>query len=559
MPDDTEVGSERRRRFLKYLTATAGAGSLAGCFGGEEAGTPTSGGATDQGGQTDSGQDGSSESGGASFTYALGSQPVNLSWWKAYDDITNPITVHLYDTLLEFNRPDMELTPALAKDWTIDDPTHYVYNLREGVTLHNGDEMTVDDVVASANLTTSSEASSPLAWMLSSVDSYNKVDDYTLEIVLSEPDATFQYVPATQAMGIAPKAAIDEKGTDLGQEPVGSGPFKFENWQSGSQVTLSRFEEYWDDDLPNLDEVTFQIVPGGTGRLTGLRQGDFHGSHSLSTDQYSVVEQMQNVDLHRTTSFQTTFQVMNLEMEPFDNPTVRRAINFATDTKAITESVVGKYGTPAISMLPENMFGHVTPDDLEYGGYQYDPDRARSMLDEAGLTGDPRFEFTLMTTNATFLRKPSIIMQEQLGEVGIKVNINQVEQSKMLSVSRAPLDEHPGMITSWWASDFPDPGGILNPVFHSDFIVPDGNNWFGYSNPDVDELLNTLRTSVDQAEREQAAKEANKLIVDDAPAVFMVHPDTTRALNQNVQNFEGAMPSFVTHFNTFLRDVALEQ
>ncbi|MFC6987926.1 hypothetical protein ACFQJD_19000 [Haloplanus sp. GCM10025708] len=115
------------------------------------------------------------------------------------------------------------------------------------------------------------------------------------------------------------------------------------------------------------------------------------------------------------------------------------------------------------------------------------------------------------------------------------------------------------MITSWWASDFPDPGGILNPVFHSDFIVPDGNNWFGYSNPDVDELLNTLRTSVDQAEREQAAKEANKLIVDDAPAVFMVHPDTTRALNQNVQNFEGAMPSFVTHFNTFLRDVALEQ
>ncbi|MFC6987925.1 ABC transporter substrate-binding protein [Haloplanus sp. GCM10025708] len=438
MPDDTEVGSERRRRFLKYLTATAGAGSLAGCFGGEEAGTPTSGGATDQGGQTDSGQDGSSESGGASFTYALGSQPVNLSWWKAYDDITNPITVHLYDTLLELNRPDMELTPALAKDWTIDDPTHYVYNLREGVTLHNGDEMTVDDVVASANLTTSSEASSPLAWMLSSVDSYNKVDDYTLEIVLSEPDATFQYVPATQAMGIAPKAAIDEKGTDLGQEPVGSGPFKFENWQSGSQVTLSRFEEYWDDDLPNLDEVTFQIVPGGTGRLTGLRQGDFHGSHSLSTDQYSVVEQMQNVDLHRTTSFQTTFQVMNLEMEPFDNPTVRRAINFATDTKAITESVVGKYGTPAISMLPENMFGHVTPDDLEYGGYQYDPDRARSMLDEAGLTGDPRFEFTLMTTNATFLRKPSIIMQEQLGEVGIKVNINQVEQSKMLSVSRAP-------------------------------------------------------------------------------------------------------------------------
>lgn len=559
MLEDGDLGDERRRKLLKAMSAAAGTTLVAGCSGGGGGeSTDGGGGESTDGGSSGSGS-GSGKHGGT-MTFALGDSPRNLSYWQSYDTITNNLTAQIWDSLLEYSEPEMELNPALAEEWTAEDETTFVYNLREGVTFHDGSEMTADDVIASAKLTLRDEAKSPLAWMFSSVDSFNKVDEYTVRVDLSEPDAAFQFVPATTAWSVAPKSKIEEMGTDLAQDPIGAGPFKLEEWKSGNYVEISRFEDYWDDDLPYLDGARFEIVPNGTSRITGLKNGNYGGTNDIPIDQLSVLDNINNVELYTVTSFQTSFVVFNTTKEPFGNADVRRALSYAVDTEAITESTIGEFGTDATSMLPSNLIGHVEPSDLEYDGFPYEPETARSMLDEAGYTGEPRFETTLLTPKDTVRQKPALAIQEDLSDINVKVNVREVSTSEYIESfwGETDMSKREPMQMGLWASDFPSPDAILTPLFRSGQLPP-GNNWFAYQNQEVDQLLQQFKTTLDTEKRAQFAKQANRIIVDDAPGIWIFHPDTTKAFNSKYRGYDGQVPAFVTYFTTFLRDMYMSE
>lgn len=549
------MNSENRREFVKMLAGATGATALAGCTGGDDSGSGDSS-------DTEADSSGSSDSDrqGGTMTFALGDSPRNLSYWQSYDTITNNLTAQIWDGLLEYSEPDMELQPALAADWTAEDQTTFIYELREGVTFHDGSEMTADDVIASANLTLSDEAQSPLAWMFSSVDSFEKIDDYTVQVNLSEPDAAFQFVPATTAWGVAPESKIEEMGTDLAQDPVGAGPFQLEEWNSGNYVEISSHDDYWDDGLPYLDSARFEIVPNGTSRITGMQNGDYGGTNDIPIDQLSVLDGLDNVDLYSVTSYQTSFVVFNSTKEPFGDADVRRALSYAIDTEGITESTIGQYGSHATSMLPENMMGHVTPDDLEYDGFPYDPETARSMLDDAGYTGSPRFETTLLTPKDTVRQKPALAIQENLSQINVSVNLKEVSTSQYVESfwGETDMSNREPMQMGLWASDFPSPDAILTPLFRSEQLPP-GNNWFAYENEEVDELVQQFKTTLDTDERAEYAKQANQLIVDEAPGVWIFHPDTTKAFNTKFGGYGGQIPAFVTYFSSFLRDMYIEE
>ncbi|MFD1634530.1 ABC transporter substrate-binding protein [Haloplanus ruber] len=557
MTDTGNVHESGRRRVLKMLSVAAGTTTLAGCTGGDDE--------SGDGGAESSSSDGSSggsSSGkhGGSMTFALGGSPTNLSYWQSYDTVTNNLTTQIWDSLLEYSEPDMELQPALAESWEAPDDTTYVYELREGVTFHDGSEMTADDVIASANLTLRDEAKSPLAWMFGAVDNFEKVDDYTVQVNMSEVDASFKYVPATTAWSVAPKSAIEEMGTDLAQDPIGAGPFQLEEWQSGNYVRISRHDDYWDGDLPYLDEAMFQVVPNGTSRITGMQNGEFGGTNDIPIDQLSVLDQIDDVELHTATSFQTSHLAFNCMEGPFSNVEVRRATSYAVDTQAITESTVGEYGSHATSMLPEGMMGHVTPDDLEYDGFPYDPEAARQLLDDAGFTGSPRFEATLMTPQDTVRQKPAVAIQQYLSEVGIDVSVDKVSYSTYVDTiwGEEDFSARPDMQMTLWASDYPSPDAIIRPLFDSEQLPP-SNNWFGYQNEEVDQLLQQFKTTLDTEQRAQYAKQANQMVVDEAPGIWVFHPDTTKAFNTKFEGYNGQVPAFVTYFTTFLRDMYISE
>ncbi|MGQ4557610.1 ABC transporter substrate-binding protein [Halobellus sp. GM3] len=536
------------------LAGAASASALAGCTG-DDGSDATSGGS-----DTDSESTSTGGRGGGTMTFALGDSPRNLSYWQSYDTITNNLTAQIWDSLLEYSEPDMELQPALAESWAAEDETTFVYELREGVVFHDGSEMTADDVIASAELTLRDEAQSPLAWMFDSVDSFEKVDEYTVQVNLSEPDAAFKFVPATTAWGVAPQSQIEERGTDLAQNPVGAGPFTLEEWRSGNYIEISRHGDYWDEGLPYLDGARFEIVPNGTARITGMQNGDYGGTNDVPIDQLSVLDGLDNVDLYTVTSFQTSFVVFNSTKEPFGNADVRRALSYAVDTESITQSTIGEYGAHATSMLPENMMGHVTPDDLEYDGFPYDPERAASMLDDAGYTGSPRFETTLLTPKDTVRQKPALVIQENLAEIDVTVNLREVSTSQYVESfwGETDMSEREPMQMGLWASDFPSPDAILTPLFRSEQLPP-GNNWFAYENEEVDALIQQFKTTLDTDERAAYAKQANQLIVDEAPGIWLFHPDTTKAFNTKFGGYDGQIPAFVTYFSSFLRDMYIEE
>lgn len=558
MSEQDEGDDQRQRRhFLKVVGGVAGTQLVAGCAGGDDGGGTTGGTGTDSAngaGGTATGKH------GGRMTFALGGSPRNLSYWQSYDTITNNLTAQIWDSLLEYSEPDMKLTPSLAKDWTAEDKTTFVYDLRKGVTFHDGSEMTADDVIASAKLTLRPEAKSPLAWMFSSVESFEKIDDYTVQVNLSTPNAAFKFVPATLAWGVAPKAQIEKKGTDLAQDPVGAGPFKLEEWKSGNYVKVSRHEDYWDDDLPYLDGATFRVVPNGTSRISGMKTGNYGGTNDIPIDQLSVLDKLNNVDLSTVTSFQTSFVVFNTTKKPFDNPDVRRALSYAADTRAAAKSTVGQYGSHAISMLPKNMMGHVKPESLEYDGFPYKPEKAKQMLDEAGLTGNPRFETTLLTPKDTIRLKPALAIQQDLSEIGVKVNLKKVSTSAYIEAfwGESDMSKREPMQMGLWASDFPSPDAILKPLFKSNQLPP-GNNWFAYQNQKVDELITKFTQTLDPQERAKYARQAMQIIVDDAPGIWVVHPDTTKAFNTKFKGYDGQVPAFVTYFTTFLRDMYIKQ
>ena len=536
------------------LAGATGASALAGCTGSDDSGD---GGTGDDESGSDSTE--ASDRHGGTMTFALSDSPRNLSYWQSYDTITNNLTVQIWDSLLEYSEPDMELQPALAESWNAQDQTTFVYELREGVTFHDGSEMTADDAIASAQLTLRDEAQSPLAWMFSSVDTFEKIDEYTVQVNLSEPDAAFQFVPATTAWSVAPQAQIEEMGTDLAQDPVGAGPFQLEEFQSGNYIEISRHDDYWDGDLPYLDGARFEIVPNGTARITGMQNEDYGGANNIPIDQLSVLDGLDNVDLYSVTSFQTSFVVFNSTKEPFGDVDVRRALSYAIDTESITESTVGQYGSPATSMLPENLMGHVEPEDLEYDGFPYDPDTARSMLDDAGYTGSPRFETTLLTPQDTVRQKPALSIQANLAEINVDVNLREVSTSEYIESfwGETDMSNREPMQMGLWASDFPSPDAILTPLFQSGQLPP-GNNWFAYENEEVDQLIQQFKTTLDAEERAEFARQANQRIVDDAPGVWIFHPDTTKAFNGKFEGYSGQIPAFVTYFSSFLRDMYIE-
>lgn len=554
--EDSNQLSDSRRKFLKMISASGGIATLAGCSGGN--GTNEASGESSATEAASSATEGNRY--GGTMTFALGGSPRNLSYYQSYDTITNNLTTQIWDGLLEFGEPNMELQPALASDWMAEDETTYVYELREGVTFHDGSEMTAEDVIASAELTTSDEAQSPLAWMFDSVESFRKIDQYTVEVNLSQPDAAFQFVPATTAWCIAPASAIEEMGTGLAQEPIGAGPFQLDEWNTGNYVEISRHEDYWDEDLPYLDRVRFEIVPSGTARITGLQNGDYGGTNDIPIDQISALETIDDVNLYTATSFQTSFVVFNTTKEPFTNPDVRRALSYAVDTEGITQNTVGDFGTEATSMLPENMAGHVTPDELEYDGFPYDPEMAESMLDDAGYTGSPRFETTLLSPKDTVRQNPALIIQQNLAQIDVNVNIREVSTSEYVESywGETDMSAREPMQMGLWASDFPSPDGILTPLFQSNQRPP-GNNWFAYENKEVDEIINSFTTSLNEDERADLMKQANQIIVDQAPGIWLFHPDTTKAFNQKFNGYDGQVPAYVTYYTTFLRDMYISE
>lgn len=485
----------------------------------------------------------------------------------AYDFTANPVLTQITEGLLKFENGDT-LAPNLAESWENPDPLTYIYHLRKDVTFQDGSPMTIDDVLFSMERTRNPETASYVGWMYDSVGTIAKVDDWTLQVTLKQPDALWQYVPATTAGHVISQAYYEAHKDTFGKPEggvLGTGPFKFVSWSTGNEIVLAKYDGYWDkaNGGPYLDSVVFKILPEATTRVAGLQTGELQaliGTDATPADQLPIVQNMKNVTLDFQDSYLTYFLAFNTQVAPFDNPKVRQALNYALDKVLLTENL---YSVPeavtvakAVDVMPrlwtfEQDTWQAAYDKLP--DYQYDLEKAKQLLDESGVA-DQLNGKSITTDENPLTLGMALALQAAAQDLGYSLDINKVTFQESISLAFGGARDY-DIIATAWGSDFPDPSGNLLPVFASRFVGDGGSNFGNYQNPQVDELLDAQNVLTDNAERTDLMIQAENIIAEDSPWIVVLHPRQTFALNND---YEGYTITPLWYWDAFAKDIKLK-
>lgn len=496
-----------RRGFLKLAAGSVGAATLTAALGGE-------GGAVSKRivpGLFVLAQDSST------VVFALEGDVRGLEPALSYDFTANPVVCNISEGLMKFNA-DGSIEPLLAEAFEQPDALTYIYTLRDGVTFSDGSPMTADDVVASIARVRDPEVAGPLAWMYDGPGAtVTKTDDKTITITLETPSALFRFVPATTAGHVIPAAAIEEFGLDLLRNPVGTGPYQFVKWDAGSEIELAKNPNYWQEGKPHFDSFVFKIVEEGTTRVTGLKNNEINIMTAVPPDQIETILGFDNVTFQEVVGYTINVMAMRTDSPPFDDLNIRKAVAHAVDVAAIMEAIVGVTGVQSKNTaVPPNMPGSAS-DELE--AVPFDLDKAKEFMAASTMPDGFATKLNVVAPNDIWVPQ-AIAVQEALKAINIEVEIVQMPYADMITLQQA--GDYEGFMCFQWGSDFPDAAGNLVPLFLSTNTPPQ-NNHFYYNNPEVDKLLNDSEVELDEEKRLGMLKEAQKLISDDQPAIFLEH------------------------------------
>lgn len=536
---------------LLFVSACTG-----GTTGAEDATTTTQAvGSTTTVATTAGDQDGES---GETIVVALSGAPASLDPADHRDRQAETVIRNMFDGLVTRDTTS-GVHLELAESMNLVDDTTLEVTLRQGVLFHDGVEMTADDVVFTFERIINENAiefpephSSPRRGLIAPLESIEKTGDYSVTLHFSGPWPPMMQLLVHQQ--IVPKHYIEEVGTEgFVAHPIGTGPFMFVEGQLDDRIVLSRFDDYWGG-APDLAPVgpacaagaVFRIVPEASTRVAGLIAGEFDIIQAVPTDLAGVIEDSPGVSVLQAPSTQPKWIELNVNSAPFDDVRVRQALNYAVDKDLIIETVYG--GRAEALPGPLSPYNNFVNQSLS--PYPHDPGKALSLLAEAGWTdsdgdgvldkdGNP-LSFTLDTLEEW--RPLAEAVAGLLSEIGIDASVRfwdaSVIKEELLAGNRlAYLDD-------WGDSAF-DPVGHFEAKWHSfQEGTPYGRgNFSGYSNPRVDELIVAGETTADVASRQAIYDEAQQLVYDDAPAVFLVLPVELEAARDTITNWEPASDS----------------
>lgn len=314
-----------------------------------------------------------------------------------------------------------------------------------------------------------------------------------------------------------PKEEVEKHGADFGKNPVGSGAFKLAEWTLGQRLVFERFTDYWNEGLPKLDRITFEVGQEPVVALLRLQNGeiDVPGDGIPPAKFVEVTNDPNFKDLIiRGGQLHTGYVTMNVKMAPFDKVEVRKAVNMAINKDRILRIINGR-AVAANQPLPPSMPGYAK----DYAGYAYDPEGAKKLLEQAGLGDGFSTELYVMNTDP----QPRIAqaIQQDLKAIGITASIKSLAQANVIAAggeeNQAPMIWSGGMA---WIADFPDPSNFYGPILGCGGAVPGGWNWSWYCNEELDKKAAEADAIVDPAkaaEREALWRDIYLKIMEDAP------------------------------------------
>jgi peptide/nickel transport system substrate-binding protein len=475
----------------------------------------------------------------------LVAEPVNLDPAQVTDLNSNRVGRRVVETLVTFPDESTQIIPGLAESWTISkDGLQYTFKLRSGIKFHDGTPLTAEAVKFSIERQVNPEHPAhklgkyPFAnFFFGNVKAVEALSNERVAFLLKEPRASFLAILTAGAASIVSPAAVMKSGPDYVLHPVGTGPFKFVSWDRGQRVVLEKNPSYWKFPV-KLDRVIYRPIVEDQARLTELLTGTLDLIVGVPADYVSQLEGGGKVGVLKQVGAHVWYLGINNQKKPFDDKRVRQALNYAVNKDAIVRDVLKGTGTPSRGPVLPNTWAA----DATLKAYPYDPERARKLLAEAGYPNG--FSTTLwVPESGSGMQSPvamSTVMQSNLKAVGVNVTLQTMEWGAFLAKLRSKEQE---LFALSWMAGTEDPDMVMYPLLHSSQWTPNGPNRAMYKNPRFDDLLQQARVTTDQARRASLYKEAQRILVDDAPWVFVDHEIQIAALARRVQGFK-LHPSF---------------
>jgi peptide/nickel transport system substrate-binding protein len=568
-----------RGKLLKFALPLVALFALiaAGCGGGDNENTAATGGSETGGG-----------GGGGTLVFAGAADPVALDGALVSDGESLRVIDQIFETLVDLKPGTTDVVPGLAESWdTSADGKEWTFHLRQGVKFQDGTDFNAEAVCFNFDrwYNFSGSFQNPSAsyyWQVvfggfktynpdsgapkdSLYKSCEAPDANTAVITLTKPSASFLAGLVLSPFSIASPTALKQYKADEGtvdadgvfhptgtfatEHPTGTGPFMFKSWTRGDKLELVRNPNYWGatSDNPSeyngkgatLDTLIFRPISDNAARLQALQTGEIDGYDLVEPQDVPTIQQNSDLQILDRPAFNVAYVGFNISMPPLDNPKVRQAIAYGLDRQGVVDSFYAGRGEVAKEFMPPSLFGYA--DDVPE--YTYDPDKAKQLLQEAGLTLPVKIDFWYPTdVSRPYMPDPKRNFEAfaaSLNKSGFKV----VPHSAPWSPDYLGKSDQ-GQLQVYllgWTGDFGDPDNFVGTFFRSPQL-----QWGTTKNNQMDgvqKLLEQARTETDEAKRTELYQEANRQIMTILPGVPYAHSKPALAFKANVT---GYMPSPTT-------------
>lgn len=459
---------------------------------------------------------------GNSLTIAIKDNLVSMDPQDTNDTLSGSIQSTMLEGLVGFDK-DMKMIPVLAESYKASkDAKEITFNLRKGIKFHDGAPFNAKAVKVNIDRVANPDNKLKRYSMFELVEKTEAIDDYTFKVTLKKPFGAMLNNFAHPAARIMSPKAIKKYGKDVATHPVGTGPFKFSEWDQSDHLTVVKNPDYWQEGLPKVDDIKFKPVPENGARVAMLQTGEADFIYPIPTEQAAQINGKNGIVVENKPSIVARYMSMNTTKKPFNDVRVRQAINYAINKEAFLKVVYRGYGSEMDSIIPEGLqfYSKQTP-------YPYDLEKAKKLLKEAGYENG--FETKVWGANNSDAMKAMEFIQQQLSQVGIKVNVVPMESGtlsdKIWSVQNAK-DAEVELYYGGWSSSTGDADWGIRPLLAGDSAPPTSYNVSYYENKKVDELIDAGLQTADQEKRKEAYAEMQEIIWKDAPWAYLMVEDT---------------------------------